>query len=60
MGNRIFTEADCEETGTGCSLKGKVVVLHHPKFRIKARTSFIIVRVEAGPVSMHREEPYLW
>lgn len=27
MDNRIFTEADCEETGIGCSLKGKVVVL---------------------------------
>jgi len=27
LDNRIFTEADCEETGIGCSLKGKVVVL---------------------------------
>ena len=26
-GDRIFTDRDCVETGSGCSLKGKVVVL---------------------------------
>jgi hypothetical protein len=25
--NRIYTDRDCVETGSGCSLKGKVVVL---------------------------------
>lgn len=25
--SRIYTDRDCVETGSGCSLKGKVVVL---------------------------------
>lgn len=50
--SQIYTDRDCMETGSGCSLKGKVVVLKNLPWRLALAGSFITVWAGMEPMRM--------
>lgn len=54
---REYTKSDCDRTGVGCSLKGRVVVLNRAALPPGAsRPAFPLHRRERGEPEPHRAE----